>query len=464
MGEPTPHNPSESPGTLLCFAAERRFYGDVIVSEREVFAGPDVEPGADPARELRCPEGEYNIAPLLARLAEPPELIVVRADASMRAVPVNLDSAKAPKVLLLGDTHHMPRPIRTVLAYLRRERFDLVVGEFNRQHLHFFREAGIANIAWIPCYTLAPCEREPAAAPGHALCFAGQAGAYHPYRRMILDHLERRGAPLTRFYGTREEAAALYTESTITLNVSLNGDLNLRVFETMAAGGFLLTDRLSTESGLPLLFTEGEHLATYDSPESLDAQIERYLADPGAARRIAAAGRTAYLRSHRPALKRAQLRAALAGQSLPDELTLPPITRPAAARPYGDDIDGRAAVYEFVQELHRVRPAARALVMPSVDPRFASDLADLPRLTSDRAATGPASWAIALCTVNDLWDQSLLGAIREGRVEFLAIVNTWRDAAANELLARVQSVGLHLWARRPVLAGVQRPRAEAVSL
>ena len=53
--------------------------------------------------------------------------------------------------------------------------------------------------------------------------------------------------------GSRDHAADMCASSVVSFNASLNGDLNLRVFETLSAGGCLLTDRLSAQSGLDLI-------------------------------------------------------------------------------------------------------------------------------------------------------------------------------------------------------------------
>ena len=92
-----------------------------------------------------------------------------------------------------------------------------------------------------------------------------------------------------------EQAARHYGEAHITFNCSLNGDLNMRVFETLGAGGFLLTDRLSPQSGLERLFRDGAHLALYDSPDDLIAKIEYYLDRPDEAAEIARRGQQHYI-------------------------------------------------------------------------------------------------------------------------------------------------------------------------
>jgi spore maturation protein CgeB len=46
----------------------------------------------------------------------------------------------------------------------------------------------------------------------------------------------------------RSKWAGIYNAAQITFNCSLNGDRNMRIFEVMAAGGFLVTDRRRTNN------------------------------------------------------------------------------------------------------------------------------------------------------------------------------------------------------------------------
>ena len=46
----------------------------------------------------------------------------------------------------------------------------------------------------------------------------------------------------------------IYSESKIVLNASINGDLNMRVFEALTSGALLVTDRI--ENGLDTLFAQ----------------------------------------------------------------------------------------------------------------------------------------------------------------------------------------------------------------
>ena len=100
----------------------------------------------------------------------------------------------------------------------------------------------------------------------------------------MLQQVQAAPLPLQTLRGPLAETANIYADSHITLNISLNGDLNLRVFEALAAGGFLLTDELGEDSGLSRLFEAGRHLDTWRTPGELIEKIRHYLAHPDEAR------------------------------------------------------------------------------------------------------------------------------------------------------------------------------------
>lgn len=107
--------------------------------------------------------------------------------------------------------------------------------------------------------------------------------------------------------GTRELTAEIYAESVASFNASLNGDLNLRVFEVLSAGGCPLTDRLAPESGLGLLLDEDTHYFGYDTPEELVEKARYLLRSTEQALAVARAGTAAFVESMLPARRAADL-------------------------------------------------------------------------------------------------------------------------------------------------------------
>jgi hypothetical protein len=92
------------------------------------------------------------------------------------------------------------------------------------------------------------------------------------------------------------EMGKIYSRSKIVFNKSIGGDVNMRVFEALAAGALLVTDRIG--NGLSDLLTEGEHYIGYDTADEAIAQIEHYLSEGAKRQRIALAGQNLLRASH----------------------------------------------------------------------------------------------------------------------------------------------------------------------
>lgn len=323
----------------------------------------------------------YDIGRIVAMLpaSQRPDLVVVRAGSFMENIPVNLTSIRCPKVLFLGDTHHHNEPIRTVLSYLDSERFDHVMVMYDKQHAHWFREAGHDNVYFIPGLEVQDIPVDFIDERTRKIIFVGQFGKFHVRRKWYLDQITLNDYPLEVKRATRQESARLFAESQISFNCSLNGDLNMRVFEVLSAGGFLLTDKLGRQAGMEQLFTDGEHLVCYRSRNDLFAKLDHFLAHPDEALAIARRGHAEYQRHHRPEQRiDAVLRLVLNGErpvysDFSDDPRV--MSTPSHAR---TGLLARIAQYEFFQELHRQQETVHVLCCGGIP--LVCDLADLPGL------------------------------------------------------------------------------------
>jgi glycosyltransferase involved in cell wall biosynthesis len=465
-----------APKALLFFLSHQDNYRRPLFSPNEVFCSPDTEGRSISGKisALKTPEGAFDVSTIVNQLPadQYPEIVVVKADATCRNLPRNLASLRCPKILIVGDTHHMAQPLNRVIAYARSEPFDQIIFDHTRHHAHFFAEAGLKSLHWLPAIDYGYTPREIAATPAHAVTFVGQAGRHHPWRRAVLDHVKAAGLPLQMLRGTLAETADIYASSQITLNASLNGDLNLRVFESLAAGGFLLTDELSEASGLRLLFEPGRHLDTWSSAGELVEKIRHYLANPGEARRIRTEGQAEVRRAHHPAVKlrefydlvfsgRVNPRYDLAIDQRFIQLAAPSPANSAAAQAQ----ERRRTAYEVLQGLHQRSSEVRIFCR---NPSALADLADLPRLrfvaleelnTSPTAADASLSAAPA---VGVLWADAPAAELAQWLPKFAgrhAILPTADKALAEEFKAwgfvANDEQRMHLQRLNPV-AGLQR--------
>ena len=210
-------------------------------------------------------------------------------DALMPHLPYKPVSPPHPNINITSDTH---------LGYdyrLSRARdFDWVFCNQVRAVYEFQRD-GIPEdrLAWLPHAF------EPDAYPKldvlnrYDVAFIGNMNGWN--RVGFLDTMFK--AFPNFFFGKRlfEEAAEVYAASKVCLNISILDDINMRVFEVLGAGGFLLTNKLDN---LDLLFKDGVHLVTYDNPQDAVEKARYYIEHEDERKAIAEAGHKEAMAKH----------------------------------------------------------------------------------------------------------------------------------------------------------------------
>jgi glycosyltransferase involved in cell wall biosynthesis len=187
--------------------------------------------------------------------------------------------------------------------FFRAKSFDHVFVA-QKHHVVRYAEWAWVSSSWLPL-AADPVVFAPLDAPrSFDVGFVGNVlPGLHDARRVLLGRLVARFDRVLVARGAwREYVARELARCRFVFNRSLHEDVNMRVFEAVACGRPLLTDRLAAKCGLAELFTDGEHLILYDDG-SLEETVERWLCDEAAAERIAAAGRehvrTAHTYAHR---------------------------------------------------------------------------------------------------------------------------------------------------------------------
>lgn len=107
------------------------------------------------------------------------------------------------------------------------------------------------------------------------------------------------------YYGSRhpgfpeknifEDAAKNYSKSKIVFNISIKDDINMRVFEALSTGSFLLTNWIPT---LEDLFEDGKHLVTYKTYDEMIEKAKYYLEHDEEREAIAKAGHEEFKKKH----------------------------------------------------------------------------------------------------------------------------------------------------------------------
>jgi len=201
----------------------------------------------------------------------------------LRATPMRgIRQWPGPRLLACGDLHHGPDPIGTLQQYCAAEQHDAVLLTFNPALLHEVQQR-----LPMPVRCLAPTFfRYPAAiaspSPRLELLHVGSLGPHHPRRRELVEALLRRQQVPFRHATTAnaDEAARLYAQHALVLNVPLNQDLNHRLFEVMAAGvpQVIVGNRSLLGGHSPL--ANRPDLFWANSIEELESLVQRLFTDP----------------------------------------------------------------------------------------------------------------------------------------------------------------------------------------
>lgn len=202
-----------------------------------------------------------------------------------------------PSVYLSIDTWH------TSSEYLGAYQYDFVFLA-QRALIKYMRKSGCCRVFWLPL----GCDLDfhyvqEDVARRHDVVFVGRTHyMVNRQRRARLAVLEKQ-FNLGCYSGLgAAEMAMAYGCAPLIFNASIARDVNMRVFEVLATGRPLITNRDADVNGLLELFEDGHHLITYDDTD-LVAQVRRYLNEPDQARAIGEAGqvevRARHTYSHR---------------------------------------------------------------------------------------------------------------------------------------------------------------------
>ncbi len=244
---------------------------------------------------------------------------------------------------------------------------------------------------WFPGLTFPHSDARVAAASalerGEHLALVGKTG-YHPRRQRIFSSLIDAQVPLAWKQVRQSETIAFYASSLIGLNVSMNGDLNLRVFETIAGGAMLMNDQLSPDAGLDDLLAEGREKISYRCPSELVELARHFLTNPAEARAIGEAGQC-WFRCHFNERRR---RAAFQdlvfnGRDLPEF----EVSTAKSRISFGNNgLVARAALsaYDVVNELHRQQEEVAISADETVPAEVFAMAATLPRVRIIRNGEG----------------------------------------------------------------------------
>lgn len=375
---------------LITTFADPKRTPEHYLSSDEIVAGPHYNKvwKDGKLRFLGMPTAICDLPHLLNAIPDEqkPDMVVVNHDPNYEWM-LERYPEEILRILMVRGTHCGTRPIASVVEYALKNKFSAIF-LWNRQHAHFFREAGFQNVFWLPGLLMSVPMRNVRTYTGvreNKIAFFGYANQGQPQRVRMLRALTDSGLPLESGPLPLQDGLERFGRNLIAFNASRNSDINLRVFEATSMGAMLLTDRLSAQAGLDCFFKDGESMVTYEDTKDLLEKATYYLTHQDEALAIGRKGQEVYNAHFSFEARRTAFLSILRGKSplpcytLSDEprCQLPPAKTPVARNALGH----RVLVYEWLQAQHQASEAVTADIVSLSEPLVVSDIADLKRLT-----------------------------------------------------------------------------------
>lgn len=308
-----------------------------------------------------------------------PDFLFICLDATMPYIARNINNVCSNNFLCLGDTHHLPQPISRMLSYVSLEKFNGLIFTNNVRHAHWFREVCDSEQFFEPgifALNLGENHHENIKTSRQSTpIFYGQIGEYHPRRKRIMPNLLTNNL-VRHIHGTQETLADELQKSIACINVTLNSDLNSRVFEIAQTGCLQILDELSIHNGHGSVLIPGHNCLTFKTEDDLVALLKdtSYICEFGNV--IGSNLRNEYYSYWGMECIRKRL---FSSKPL-NSIKLNPVISTRKKLKTNISVNSRLYIYENLLELHRCHESIYLFIDgPEVD-IFANDALDLPRI------------------------------------------------------------------------------------
>jgi len=220
-----------------------------------------------------------------------PDLLVgiSKGGVALRTLP---DTLICPSVYLSIDTWQSPGD------YVDAQCYDFTFAA-QRTFVDRLRAAGAANVSWLPLACNPAAHFPTGIEPDLDIGFVGNIILpVHQQRHELLKRLQDSfsSVAVTRAFG--DEVCNLMARGRIAFNHCAVFDVNMRIFEAMAMGRPVLTNRDAERNGLFDLFEDGKHMIVYDNEEDIVNEAAYYLNHPKEREAIARTGYENVLAHH----------------------------------------------------------------------------------------------------------------------------------------------------------------------
>jgi len=197
-----------------------------------------------------------------------------------------------PAVFYALDTH-LEKPYRKIKK--QAGHYNIIFCA-HRDGVRRLRKEIKADTQWIPVACDPEIHRKLDLPKTYDIGFVGRGGKKSARERRL--RILKEKYP-NSFIGALDfkKMSEVYSESRVGFNSSLKNDINMRVFEIMSCGCFVLTDHIE-DNGFDDLFEDGKHLVTYRDDRELLRLAGYYLKNEEEREKIAKQGYEWVIQNH----------------------------------------------------------------------------------------------------------------------------------------------------------------------
>lgn len=336
-------------------------------------------------QKFSFPRGEFDLEALLKeKNIDKPDYLFVCLDSTTPYIARNIKNVCENSFLCLGDSHHLPQPITRLINYASNEKFGGHIFTNNVRHAHWFKHRCDADQYFEPALfalnlgsnlddNLRPINHSK-----ETPVFYGQMGQFHPRRGRIMPNLLQKNL-VRHISGSREQLSTQMKQSMACINVTLNSDLNSRVFEIAQTGCLQIVDQLSIFNGHGSVLIPGHNCLTFQT----EAELHEVLSDVNYLKQIGTVLGANLKHEFDQYWGIERIKDRLSASVLSDSVKLNPTPKETARFNNSNknaDFENRLLVYENLLELHRSNERISIYIDSNHSHEYIQDLIDLPRL------------------------------------------------------------------------------------
>lgn len=207
------------------------------------------------------------------------------------SIPKNLEKVNALKVAYFVDSH-----LHFYTWHKQFAKFFDVILCAQAKYIQKYRRLGLKNVYWLPLFFDPQVDNDLKFKRESDIGFVGTLNPIHNPQRSLLLWLLSKKFKLKigqNTYG--KDRAVIYSNSKIVINQSIYSCQNFRVYEAMACGAMLLTDK---QDGLEKLFKNKKQLIIYRNFTDAIHLANLYINDNKKRAKIAETGHKEVLKNH----------------------------------------------------------------------------------------------------------------------------------------------------------------------